>query len=570
MQLRARPTASTLLRLALLTGVTLFAPAAHAAPWDSWFSSDSDSEAALGPRRVPERNAGDRTSAEALNFSGQQPHAAGAGGIDMPQSQVQGLIDQPGMGPGAIAQGGNGLEQSGMGQTPMNQSSLTPSGIGADHSGLQNMGQATDMGAASANAQGMEPGIAAPFASQAPSTPLFAEPGTNGANMASPPPASYRPAPETPGFGDRFLSWAGLGGNSVKGAPEGPVNDNTTSQPMVAQAEPVPYTAATVPAAPPEPAAQMAQTSSAAGVEYYDADGYPILSSTPQSPIRPDIATKAVEAKEMGAMNQAAEGTRTRFLQQGEAAFAPDPNAAPYQPAPLDAPLPAGPLASYGNGAEPGPMDELALGGNAPVAEPARAVSPPTPHQPVNAPDAERIGASPSALRASRLTDTAPLEMPPTMASAPPASIDLMPTDASTPQPGAMEMVAAPRMQEPTAPASRDQANEAASFVPHPTPEAENRIMPARAPVGLSTPSSAFSQPASTNVAPPIASSGAPIPLPPPIAFAASDTSNSSAPGEVRVTAPGTVGANRIAPLRYLPDSRYTERRTGAKPENSQ
>lgn len=554
MFLRARPTALT-----LLLGGTLMASTAHAAPWDNWFSSDSDQNAAqLGPKRVPEQNAGDRTSAEALNFNGAQPHAAGAGGFDMPQPQVQGMIDQP-------------SDMAGPGSMQAPSTPIFP-----------------DSSLSAAPASNMQ------SASVTQSAPM-----TSSASTAAP--------AEEPGFGDRFLSWAGLAPQPKQANPA-LADIHMTDQVSGA------------PGAMPTPSAQQA-----ASVEYYDANGYPILSTTPDSPMRPDLAAKTAEAHDLSNTNQTAEATRQRFMDQGENAFAPTPAQQAYQPAPLDAPLPTGPVSSGSyagsmNAPEPGsPMDELAFNGTAAPA--ARAVPSPSEssgRQAVNAPDAAQYASAPEPLRASRLSD-APLDAPPMLASAPPASIDLMAPDspapqptpqmamvpmrssepasradaplqayasmqqpapmAPTPPPAAMTMESMPaRPAEPTAPASRNDTAEAAAEAITPTPEMQNRPVANRAPANLASGSAVQSSGSATqssgytaqsNQAQPIPASGAPIPLPPAIAAFSSDYGEKSAAGEVPVAAPGTPGANRVSPLRYLPESRYAERR-GVKTADTQ
>ncbi len=517
-------------------------------------SDDAEQSGNLGPKRVPEHNAGDRTPASALQFDGTQPpHAAGA--FDAASPQVQGMIDQP------------------------------------------------------------MPAPAAPQA-QAPATPLFSEPAT--------PPR----LPESqPGLGDRALGWMGLGSKDAEApvAANAPVTDQTSSAApnMVPIDSPAPSIAAATPPATPV----------SDGVEYYDANGYPILAETPAAPARPSIAAKAEQAEGMVAQNRAAEATRSAFIDRGESAFAPSPAEQAYQPAPLNQPI--APLADAGNA---GPMDELAFGG-ATAPAPMPAASPPAETRlPVNAPDSAQ-SAAPAPLHPTRLTDTAPLDMPPMGNDGSSGSIDLMagvapdqpgltdriaesqgyaqqaplapepapmleaPVQAAPvlkqayrsapmepvptfqpapPPPAPVAMQAAPAPMAPELPAapmpgawasaapqeSPAQPSPArermpvrmpvqqAQTAPAPAPEPINRALPQRAPLNLAA---RGDEVVPTQQAAPM--SGTVIPLPAPIAEVAA--SSAATPQDVHVEAPGTAGANRVAPLRYLPESRYAERRLG-------
>jgi hypothetical protein len=275
---------------AMVSGVAL---PAQASVWAGIFGpEDKSGEQAqqLGPKRLPERNAGDRTSPQALQLEPTQ-YEAPQGMAAAPAAQYDAPQDMA-VAPQYPAYDAAALQPLAQ-PAPEAASELYPTAPydAAPYDAGQFQGN-VPVGAPQAyDAQAAYAAPQEPFAAPA------AQPQYAGASAAPVAEEEKRPG--------SFFEWIGL-------------SDKTPAHPQ--------QHAAPVPA--PAPEAQQAAFAPAApapaeGIEYYDADGYPILAATPQNPPAPDHAANQQHLEQLQALNQAGEGTRAAFMARGEEAFAP-------------------------------------------------------------------------------------------------------------------------------------------------------------------------------------------------------------------------------------------------------
>ena len=516
--------------------------------------------ATLGPKRLPERNAGDRTSGDALMLEpASSDPSVNASMQKMPTNNGPLINGVPVNDAGGMS--ANMMPDAPMPsypQAPMAESAAPmepayPNGAMAANGTTSTQNDSVQSGSFSANGQGL-----APVRATSPAAAASGEPKKS----------------------KSLMDWMGLAEDAPApaNAQQAPTTSGQPQQNSGVQVQMQQDAAAMQPPAP--------QADNSGAVEYYDANGFPILAATPANPPAPNRPALAANLKDMRADNQAAEGTREAFMQRGEDAFAPsqatasqsaynpplapNPNEAPSAmdelalsgsatPAPAPQPAPA-PVAQAAPAPASAPMAE------APLYEPQSAPAPQSGSYAMNPPPApmEQPAPSPAMARNEDFLPppASPNEAPTPMAQEPMAPAPMAPapmalaSDAPPPMHPMAPMEQAPMPQAPMAEAPQaplQPAHASAAFAPEPAPQPEFAAQPVAQPA-----------PMMAQQAPAMASTN--VPASPGVA--ANDeyaqgsfgTNPTLDPTRTPVSGEAAVGGTKPT-VRYLPESRYAARR---------